>query len=555
MLTAFAWVIPPLILVIGWITWTRLPPGATETDDLVERAFATTLCGVFLAGLLGLLLAELGLLRREVFATAFAGVGLVLWRTVPRRAPTGCVSTRRDLAAASLIAVLAAATVAPASEDLLGGRDPGVYANTGSWLAREVRLDPRRGARGDSNGTPTALLRANDRRPQVFLLGFFVVGDGASGEITPQFLHLLPGVPRHRALAWWGRRRLPGPAVLVSSHTCRVHLCAPHAEPWRGNRSCRLALDQPGPSLVYPQSVHRRPDPAGGVRLALVHDARLRYRWPAFGGFWAALRLERASCCVSTRCCSSLRWCLHSSFFRPHRRSGGSRARSSRSRYSWRSGGLRTAGCFRSRTVRDLRAMLTALWVLTAVVLALCVPALRAPGGVASMMERMYHNGWRVWGWGIGGAVRRQPAWSPASGSDPRAGHGAVYRARGQARSESFDDETFIPESSGTVRAGMMRLLIVLSRYEAFWSATPMDLDAVSLLLALVLVPLFLETDDFRGSPLGDATVSPCSHSRHLHRNRGSGRCAVVDWWPHAIRVACGRGGRAPHRGVARESE
>ncbi len=85
-----------------------------------------------------------------------------------------------------LLSLLVAATVAPGSEDLLGGRDPGVYANTAAWLARN----------GDIRMRSTLLASMPpEARPafhtDVLFMGFHV-GNAADGQITPQFLHLLP---------------------------------------------------------------------------------------------------------------------------------------------------------------------------------------------------------------------------------------------------------------------------------------------------------------------------------------------------------------------------
>jgi hypothetical protein len=180
-----AWLIPPLALLAGWLAWSRLAPGADERDDLLEMAFAVVVAAMLMTAVMGLLLSELGYLRPWVLSGSLAAIGLTLVMR-PRQWRRGSGLKVRDFLAVLLLAGFVAATVAPASEDLLGGRDPGVYANTAAWLAREgtIRI------RSDPLATMPAEARPLFNRG-ILLMGFYVSNE-ADGEISPQFLHLLP---------------------------------------------------------------------------------------------------------------------------------------------------------------------------------------------------------------------------------------------------------------------------------------------------------------------------------------------------------------------------
>ena len=177
-MTIAAWLIPPLAAIAGWMVWSRLTPGPDERDEPVESTFAVVLAAVIVTGLAALLLAEMGYLRPSVLCVALIGVSLALF-TRPNRRHPGPRASARDLAAVLLLSLLVAATVAPGSEDLLGGRDPGVYANTAAWLARN----------GDIRMRSTLLASMPpEARPafhtDVLFMGFHV-GNAADGQIAP----------------------------------------------------------------------------------------------------------------------------------------------------------------------------------------------------------------------------------------------------------------------------------------------------------------------------------------------------------------------------------
>ena len=185
-MTIVAWLIPPLALLAGWLTWSRLPSAPNESDDPLERIFAAILCAVILTGLIALLLAELSLFRPWLLAAALTAGSLAL-RGLPVRLGQTSTIPRRDVAAVCLMVALAAATAAPASEDLLGGRDPGVYANLGNWLGRTGTLR----VRAEALTAVAEEARTAFHPNQVFIPGLHL-RDPRRGELWPQFFHLLP---------------------------------------------------------------------------------------------------------------------------------------------------------------------------------------------------------------------------------------------------------------------------------------------------------------------------------------------------------------------------
>jgi len=185
-MTAIAWLIPPLAFAAGYFAWTRLPPGDGEQDDPLESAFAMLMAGVLIAALTALLLAELGALRPGPLAGLLVVWTAALWR-LPGRLPPGPAPSGRSTAAALLVTAALGAVVAPGSEDMLGGRDQGVYASIAAWVAKEGTLRIHSSALaevGSLEGGPFPLSGQ-------FLPGYHVA-DARRGSINPQFFHLHP---------------------------------------------------------------------------------------------------------------------------------------------------------------------------------------------------------------------------------------------------------------------------------------------------------------------------------------------------------------------------
>lgn len=172
---------------------------ARTAATIAEEASVAVLCGLVGVGLFGLVAAVAGVFRPWLVVPGglALSVGLVLlWgrvdRTVPRRPLT-------PLAAAAGLLVVVAATVPSLvwpSEHVLTNRDPGVYLDTGRWLARDGTLviHPRSGPFTGARDLTTVSS------------GFYARDHG--DRLEPQFFHL---VPVYLALGQW----LGGDALLV----------------------------------------------------------------------------------------------------------------------------------------------------------------------------------------------------------------------------------------------------------------------------------------------------------------------------------------------------
>lgn len=211
--TVLAWLLLGASALTGALLWNAF--GAARSDDRPDgadrepiAALAGALAlGVVVLGLVALLLAELRLLTA---LTALIGVlavgGAAVWR-IGRRGRRG-VAWRTGVAAlwrqrgalVGLAAVLGFAVVAmrPGSDDLLGGRDPGVYVNIGAHIARAGRITvddtalaaipPARRCAFFSDSVcnnPTGTFEGR------FVPGFYFP-NSADGQIVPQFYHLFP---------------------------------------------------------------------------------------------------------------------------------------------------------------------------------------------------------------------------------------------------------------------------------------------------------------------------------------------------------------------------
>lgn len=188
------WLLLVLVPALGWLIWTRLPPGRDEPEDPLEMLFAALVCGVLATGWAALLLAELGALApAPLVAILVASCALLLWR-IRRRAGPLSFPAREEAISAVFVIALAAASVAPASENVLGGRDPGVYANTAAWLAQRGTIEVHSGALEDVGPSGRHVFFR-----EIVMPGFYV-RRAAEGEIAPQFFHLHP---TYMALGYW----------------------------------------------------------------------------------------------------------------------------------------------------------------------------------------------------------------------------------------------------------------------------------------------------------------------------------------------------------------
>ena len=165
-----------------------------DKGSWAEVLFVQILAGVLLCGWPALLLAELGLfsLHHLALLLLVACAIVVVWRW-PRvrdwRWPRLHVG-RRGLAALLLFLGAVALLLWP-GERILGGNDPGVYLATGASIARTggIVLQDAQLAAVPSELRPALF---STLIGQWWLLPGFYVTDWASGEVTPQFLHLYP---------------------------------------------------------------------------------------------------------------------------------------------------------------------------------------------------------------------------------------------------------------------------------------------------------------------------------------------------------------------------
>ncbi len=186
------------------------------TADLLERHYERVVISMLLSGWLALLLAEIGyfsLWSHMLLLLLFSGALLVWSRQrgmPPKRLPP--VYQRWELLAFALVGLIALLLVIRPFETVLGGRDAGVYANTGFAIARTgslVQHDELVAEFGQAAQASAEALRApaeqaltnflGVQNPQRYIAtrlrtaGFFInAGEAAEGRVVPQFLHLFP---------------------------------------------------------------------------------------------------------------------------------------------------------------------------------------------------------------------------------------------------------------------------------------------------------------------------------------------------------------------------
>jgi len=392
--TWVAWFIPALGLAAGWLLWTRLPPGVDDRDDPLETVFATLLAGTLLTGCAALLLAELGLLRPPVLAAALGAIVMAL-RFARRRSPPRERAGRADILAFAAVAAMAVVTLAPASEEVLGGRDEGVYTNIAAWVARHGTLRIHSGALASLAPEARPVFHAS-----VLVPGFYI-GDAAEGEIHPQFFHLHPVL---MALGFWLGGVTAGlmvpPLYGLISYLGTFLLARRLMGAWTGLTATLLL------ALVMPQMwVLRGPFSEGAAQFtatAMVWclaraSATGGLRWGVLGGLAAAagflvrvdavlilLPLLPALAVLHASSPHSPRWALLA--FLPLAFGGA----------GW---SMLHAWEFTPRYIEFMYRYLGALWTLVAVMLALYGGSLIARRHARALVERAYRKG--VWWWAL----------------------------------------------------------------------------------------------------------------------------------------------------------
>ncbi len=392
-MTMLAWFIPPLAGLAGWLAWSRLPSDPDGDDDPLECVFAVVLLSVLVTGFAGLLLAELGQLRPWSLAGSLVVLNIYLSR-FPRQLRVGPRPSHRDLAAVLLLSILVAAILAPASEDLLGGRDPGVYANTAAWLAREGTLRVR---------SEVLAALPPEARPifhrGILFMGFYVT-DAAAGEISPQFLHLFPifmaighwlggasgaflvppylGTLSTLAVFFFTRRLLGLAPALVAAGTLVLNL----AQIWGMRNPYSEGATQLG--VFAALWCIGRAYQTGGMRWGVLGGASL--------GLCFLVRIDSPLLLASIAPVLAV---LHASASRPQRWATHAFLPLAIVLAAW---GAVHGWMFSRAYVRDLGSVLVPLWALTLALVALSVAAFGLPRHTRRIVRWVHDQGTLLWG-------------------------------------------------------------------------------------------------------------------------------------------------------------
>jgi hypothetical protein len=391
-MTIAAWLITPLAGLGGWLIWSRLAPGPDERDEPLERAFVIVISAVILTGVTALLLSELGYLRPWVLCGSLLAISVV---SVTRRnqLPPAAPPSLRDLAAVLLLTAFVAVTVAPGSEDLLGGRDPGVYSNTAAWLARhgDIRMRSESLASMPAEARPAFNTR-------ILFMGFNV-GNAADGQITPQFLHL---VPIFMAIGYWlggatGAFQAPPFLGLLSALAVFFFV-----RRLLGLWPALLAAVILALNLAQIWAM-RNPYSEGatqlGVFIALWCIARAREtggtRWGVLGGMWlGGCFLSRVDAPLLLAGIAPALVVLQASTRQPQRWATHAFLPVSLLLALW---GAAHGWMFSRTYIADLAGFLLPLWGLTAASVALSLTALLRPQYLHPLAEWVHGNGRRLW--------------------------------------------------------------------------------------------------------------------------------------------------------------
>jgi hypothetical protein len=390
--TVIAAAIVPLALVAGWFLWTRLPPSETgDETDHVDTFFAVTLAGVLVTGLIALLLAEIGVLRPlplAVLLCAFIAALAPLRRRSASSRPRAAHGV-----AALLVAAGTACTLAPASEEVLGGRDGGVYANTAIWLAQHGTLQVHSEALAETTREWQRIFRATALLP-----GFYIT-DAARGALAPQFLHFHPLL---MAVGYWiagPRGMFLVPPLLGVLAVMAVFLFVRRT---LGAMPAALAAAVLGLNLAQIWSArnpYSEPATQVGIFAALwclaAGHATGGVRWGVLGG------LALGSCFLVRIDAPLLLVALAPTLVALHAMGRGGRRwiptaflPVTAALAVW--GGAH-AWVYSRPYVTDLTRFVRPLWMLTAVLVLACVAGLAARRHVHALIERVHRWGPRAW--------------------------------------------------------------------------------------------------------------------------------------------------------------
>jgi hypothetical protein len=162
------------------------------TPRWLDRTVALSLTGLVAFALAAVPLAMLGVFYPAPVAVATAVLWFAMWRLaaigpveLDAAGPdAGIVPPRAVAVMLLVIVVVTGLNVRYSSQHLLTERDPGVYVNTGRWLANagDILVEPER---EPYRGIP------NEHRVQFASAGYYE-GHRQDGKLYPQFVHLLP---------------------------------------------------------------------------------------------------------------------------------------------------------------------------------------------------------------------------------------------------------------------------------------------------------------------------------------------------------------------------
>lgn len=196
------------VIITGWPIVVLLG----QSDDFIERIYQAAIAGMLIHGAIAIGLADLGIFHVGVHGALVVALwGATYWQLRRRGLPLRLLiadAPRPTLIMGSMVGILLVAMWlnGTPSEVILGGRDAGIYANTGMMIARTggirqtdaivADLAQRKATDGDAAQAWSNLLGvqsgARFMSSRLRLAGLFIDDSRSDGAFVPQFLHLFP---------------------------------------------------------------------------------------------------------------------------------------------------------------------------------------------------------------------------------------------------------------------------------------------------------------------------------------------------------------------------
>jgi hypothetical protein len=190
----------PFVILIG------------QSDDFIERIYQAAIAGMLIHGAIAIGLADLGIFHLWIHGALIITLwGACYWQLRRRGIPLSTLivdAPRPTLIMGAMVVILLGALFlnGTPSEVILGGRDAGIYVNTGIMIARTggirqadsivADLAQRKAHDGDAAQAWSNLLGvqsgARFMSSRLRLAGLFIDDSRSDGAFTPQFLHLFP---------------------------------------------------------------------------------------------------------------------------------------------------------------------------------------------------------------------------------------------------------------------------------------------------------------------------------------------------------------------------